>query len=182
MSLFVLDRDGVINHDSSDYIKSPAEWEAIPGSLEAIARLKHAGFRVVIASNQSGIGRGLFDVDTLFAIHRKFLAQLEQAGGRVDGFFFCPHRPNEGCHCRKPAPGMLEDICARFEVPGNELIMVGDTRKDIEAVTAVGGRGVLVRTGKGEQTLAEWKTNRKLEVHDDLHAFVADWLARSEGS
>ncbi len=176
MTLVVLDRDGVINFDSDDYVKSPAEWTPIPGSLDAIARLKRAGYRVVVASNQSGVGRGLFDVDTLFDIHRKFLGLLEEAGGRLDGFFFCPHHPDVGCECRKPRPGMLEDICQRFGVSGSELLMVGDTQKDLDAVAAVGGQGVLVRTGKGEQTIARLPAGTKVQVHHDLAGFVDTWL------
>lgn len=177
MTLFVLDRDGVINHDSDAYIKAPIEWTPIPGSLEAIARLSRAGYRVVVASNQSGVGRGLFDVDTLFDIHRKFLSLLQDEGGRIDGFFFCPHHPDDGCNCRKPKPGMLQDICSRFGVRGEELLMVGDSHKDLEVVAAVGGQGVLVRTGKGAQTAAELNGRTAPEIHDDLAAFVDTWLA-----
>lgn len=177
MTVFVLDRDGVINYDSEEYVKSPAEWQAIPGSLEAIASLRRAGYKVVVASNQSGVGRGLFDVDTLFSIHQKFIAQLEAIGGSLDGFFFCPHHPDVGCRCRKPQPGMLEDICDRFGVDGKDLIMIGDSTKDLEAVSAVGGRGMLVRTGNGEHTLASLKKSHKTDVFADLAECVGSWLA-----
>ena len=117
MKLVILDRDGVINHDSDQYIKSPDEWKPIPGSLAAIARLNQAGYRVVVASNQSGVGRGLLETDTLIAIHDKMLKALAQVGGRIDAIFFCPHTNADNCDCRKPKPGMLKEIAARFDDP-----------------------------------------------------------------
>ena len=114
MKLIILDRDGVINEDSDDYIKSPAEWRPLPGSLEAILKLKNAGYRVVVASNQSGLARGLFDYDTLFAIHDKMTRMLADIGTHVDGIFFCPHGPDDGCRCRKPDTGLLDDIAKRL--------------------------------------------------------------------
>ena len=127
MKLVILDRDGTINEDSDDYIKSPAEWVPIPGSLEAIARLNHAGWHTVIASNQSGLARGLFDMATLNAIHARMNRELAAFGGRIDAIFFCPHMPDDGCRCRKPKPGLLELIGERYGVELTETYMVGDS-------------------------------------------------------
>ena len=172
MKLVILDRDGTINLDSEDYIKSPAEWQPIKGSLEAIARLIHAGYRVVVATNQSGIGRGLFDTQALFAIHDKLQRALGQVGGRIDAFFFCPHRADEGCRCRKPQPGMLLEVARRFNVSLEDVFMVGDSRKDLEAAAAAGARPVLVLTGNGEKTQAQGNLPRGTTVHADLAAFA----------
>ena len=172
MKLVILDRDGTINHDSDDYIKSPEEWQPIPGALESIARLTQAGFRVVVATNQSGIARGLFDTQTLFAIHDKLQRALSQFGGRVDAFFFCPHKPDEGCACRKPAPGMLIEVGRRFNVALEDVYMVGDSRKDIEAAAAAGARPVLVLTGNGARTQAQGDLPRGTTVVPDLAALV----------
>ncbi|MEA3194106.1 MAG: D-glycero-D-manno-heptose 1,7-bisphosphate phosphatase [Betaproteobacteria bacterium] len=172
MKLVILDRDGTINLDSEDYIKSPAEWQPIKGSLEAIARLIQADYRVVVATNQSGIGRGLFDTQALFAIHDKLQRALSQVGGRVDAFFFCPHRADEGCRCRKPQPGMLLEVARRFNVAIEDVSMVGDSRKDVEAAAAAGARPVLVLTGNGAKTQAEGNLPRGTTVHADLAAFV----------
>jgi D-glycero-D-manno-heptose 1,7-bisphosphate phosphatase len=170
MKLVIVDRDGTINQDSPDYIKSPDEWRPIPGSLEAIARLTQAGYRVVVATNQSGIGHGLFDTRTLFAIHDKLQRALGQVGGRVDAFFFCPHRADEGCRCRKPEPGMLLEVARRFNVPIDEVIMVGDSRKDVEAAAAAGARPVLVLTGNGGKTQEKGDLPRGTAVYPDLAA------------
>lgn len=148
ISTAILDRDGVINHDSEAFIKSPAEWQPIPGSLEAIARLKHAGLRVVVASNQSGLGRGLFDYGDLFAIHDKLTRQLAELGVRLDGIFFCPHTTGTDCTCRKPRPGLIEDILGRWSLKPHECLMIGDSVGDIEAARAVEIAGYGVRTGK----------------------------------
>jgi D-glycero-D-manno-heptose 1,7-bisphosphate phosphatase len=172
MKLVILDRDGTINQDSDDYIKSPEEWQPIPGALESIARLTQAGFRVVVATNQSGIARGLFDTQTLFAIHDKLQRALSQFGGRVDAFFFCPHKPDEGCACRKPAPGMLIEVGRRFNVALEDVYMVGDSRKDIEAAAAAGARPVLVLTGNGARTQAQGDLPRGTTVVPDLAALV----------
>jgi D-glycero-D-manno-heptose 1,7-bisphosphate phosphatase len=172
VKLVILDRDGTINLDSEDYIKSPAEWQPIKGSLEAIARLIQADYRVVVATNQSGIGRGLFDTQALFAIHDKLQRALSQVGGRVDAFFFCPHRADEGCRCRKPQPGMLLEVARRFNVAIEDVSMVGDSRKDVEAAAAAGARPVLVLTGNGAKTQAEGNLPRGTTVHADLAAFV----------
>ena len=171
----ILDRDGVINEDSDDYIKSPDEWQPIPGSLEAIASLNRAGYRVVVASNQSGIARGLFSIDTLNAIHRKLHNELELVGGQLDGIFFCPHAPSDNCACRKPRPGMLEQIAERFfvELPGVPLI--GDTLRDLQAAESVGATPLLVRTGKGVQTEQQLSKEHQVQIFDDLAA-AADHL------
>jgi len=148
MKLVILDRDGTINHDSDAYIKSPEEWRPIPGSLEAIARLTQADYRIVVATNQSGIARGLFDTRTLFAIHDTLLRAAAQLGGRIDAFFFCPHAADAGCPCRKPQPGMLLEVSRRFNVALDDAYMVGDARRDLEAAAAAGAKPVLVLTGE----------------------------------
>lgn len=166
--LIVLDRDGVINEDSEDFIKSPDEWKAIDGSLEAIAMLHQAGYRVVVATNQSGLGRGLFSEAQLQAIHEKMRAAIENAGGRLAGIYYCPHHPNEGCDCRKPAPGLLRRVAADFGVSLQGTPCIGDKRSDLDAALAVGARPILVRTGYGEATLRALAQNDALEVHRNL--------------
>lgn len=166
MSLIVLDRDGVINHDSDEYIKSPEEWIPIEGSLEAIARLNRHGYRVVVATNQSGIGRGLYTIDTLFEIHKKMYRVLAEVGGTLDGIFFCPHAPDMGCECRKPKPGLFHQIEKRLGTGLQGVPAVGDSWRDLEAALAAGAEPVLVRTGKGERTLAEH--------HDEMRRFPVD--------
>ena len=154
MKLVILDRDGVINYDSAQFIKSPDEWKPIPGSLEAIAELNQAGFRIVLASNQSGIGRGLFDMATLNAINDKMHRALAQAGGRIDAMFYCPHAAEANCSCRKPKPGMIEEIARRFGTDLDGVPSVGDSLRDLQAGVPLGALPILVRTGKGEATLA----------------------------
>ena len=154
MKLVILDRDGTINHDSDQYIKSPAEWKPIKGSLEAIARLTQDGWRVVVATNQSGIGRGLFDMATLNAIHDLMHRAVHQAGGRIDAIFFCPHASESNCGCRKPKPGMLLEIARRMNVELEGVPMVGDSLRDLQAAAAAGAKPVLVLTGKGRRTRA----------------------------
>jgi D-glycero-D-manno-heptose 1,7-bisphosphate phosphatase len=173
--LIVLDRDGVINHDSDQFIKSPDEWQPIPGSLEAIARLNHAGYRVVVATNQSGVGRGLLDFSTLNAIHDKMHRALAQVGGRIDAIFFCPHTADSRCECRKPRPGMLLEIGVRFNVDMAGIPCVGDGLRDLQAADSVGAQPMLVLTGKGEQTLREGGFPRNTVIFPDL-AFVASAL------
>ncbi len=170
MKLVILDRDGVINLDSDQYIKSPEEWKPIAGSLEAIARFTQAGFRVVIATNQSGLGRGLFDMATLNAMHDKMHKAVNQLGGRIDAVFFCPHAQDAGCACRKPRPGMLLEIAERFNVPLAGVPAIGDSLRDLEAASAAGARPVLVLTGKGEQTLKSGGLPEGTETHQDLAA------------
>lgn len=176
MKLIILDRDGVINEDRDDYIKSPDEWVPIPGSLAAIARLHHEGWRVVIASNQSGFGRGLFDMNTLNAIHLKLQKSLATAGGRLDAIFFCPHAPEDHCNCRKPKPGLFQDIANRYGLDDlRDVPAVGDSLRDLQAAQPLGCGLHLVRTGKGERTLAAETLPAGTHVHDDLAAFTA-WL------
>ena len=176
MKLVILDRDGTINHDSDQYIKSPEEWRPITGSLEAIARLTQADYRIVVATNQSGIARGLFDTRTLFAIHETLTRALAQVGGRIDAFFFCPHAADAGCPCRKPQPGMLLEVARRFNVSLDDVYMVGDAQRDLEAAAAAGAKPVLVLTGKGARTRDEGKLPPGTRVFPDLAAF-AQFLA-----
>jgi D-glycero-D-manno-heptose 1,7-bisphosphate phosphatase len=175
MKLVILDRDGVINEDCDTYIKSVAEWQPIPGSLEAIARLTQADYRVFIASNQSAIGRGLIDFDALFAIHDRLQHSLRELGGRIDGIAFAPEHPDHATAMRKPRPGMLLDLACRLQVPLDGVPMVGDSIGDIEAARAAGARPVLVRTGKGADTERRYRLPG-VPVHDDLAEFVRDWL------
>ena len=172
VKLIILDRDGVINYDSDQYIKSPDEWRPIPGSLEAIARLNHAGYRVVVATNQSGIGRGLFDMAMLNTIHEKMHKALAQVGGRIDAVFFCPHAADSDCECRKPKPGMLLEVAQRFNVSLADTYMVGDSLKDLQAAVAAGAKPVLVLTGKGKKTQVEGKLPPGTQVFADLAAFA----------
>lgn len=152
--LVILDRDGVINEDSDAYIKSPEEWVALPGSAAAIARLNRAGYRVVVATNQSGVARGYFDLATLEAIHQKMRAHLAEAGARLDGLYFCPHGPEDGCDCRKPEAGLVDQIVADYG-DVTRVPMVGDSLRDLQAGVRRGCRPVLVLTGKGQRTLAK---------------------------
>ena len=181
MKLVILDRDGVINEDSSEFIKSPAEWRPLPGSLEAIARLSAGGFTVVIATNQSGIGRGLLDEPTLAAIHGKMQGAVTAAGGRIDAIYYCPHHPEQDCECRKPRPGLLREISARYRTALDGVPVIGDSARDIAAARAVGARPILVLTGSGQETLRALAKDRGdggvysrdsflPEVYDDLAA------------
>jgi D-glycero-D-manno-heptose 1,7-bisphosphate phosphatase len=170
MKLVVLDRDGVINTDSEHYIRRPEEWTPIAGSLEAIARFTQAGFRVVLATNQSGVGRGLFDMATLNAIHDKMHKAVNQFGGRIDAVFFCPHAQDAGCACRKPQPGMLLAIAERFNVALAGVPAIGDSRRDLQAASAAGARPILVLSGKGEQTLSAGGLPEGTVIYKDLAA------------
>lgn len=172
MKLVILDRDGVINHDSAAYIKSPEEWKPIPGSLEAIALLSQAGYRVLVATNQSGVGRGLFEMATLNAIHDKMHRALGLAGGRIDGIFYCPHANDAGCNCRKPKPGLLEEIQHRFGVDLKGVPFIGDSLRDLQAAAAVGAQPILVLTGKGKKTRKDGDLPEGTVVYDDLAAAV----------
>lgn len=172
MNLAILDRDGVINVDSDAFVKSPEEWLPLPGALEAIARLHHAGWRVFVATNQSGIARGLFSEAALAAIHEKMRAALGALGATIDGIVVCPHGPDDGCACRKPNPGLYLEIA---ELSGQRLRgvpIIGDSYRDLEAACAVGARPILVRTGKGERTLTAHPELANGEVYDDLAAAV----------
>ena len=176
--LVILDRDGTINADSDEYVKSADEWVPLPGALDAIARLNHAGWHVVVASNQSGLGRGLFDVAALNAMHTKMHKLLAAAGGRIDAIFYCPHSPEDVCNCRKPAPGLFEQIGERYGMDLKGVHTVGDTPRDLQAGAAVGCQPHVVLTGKSEklrgQPLPEDFPDGT-QVHNDLMAF-ADWL------
>jgi D-glycero-D-manno-heptose 1,7-bisphosphate phosphatase len=177
LKLIVLDRDGVINQDSTQFIKSPDEWRPIPGSLEAIARLNHAGYRVIVATNQSGIGRGLFDMATLNAIHEKMHKALALAGGRIDALFYCPHTADSQCGCRKPKTGMLHEIGIRYGVDMSGIPCVGDSVRDLQAADAVGAQPMLVLTGKGERTLREGSFPKNTLIFPDLAFAVSALLA-----
>ena len=175
VKLIVLDRDGVINYDSEQFIKSPDEWLPIPGSLEAISRLNHAGFRVVVATNQSGLGRGLFDMATLIAINDKMHKALAHLGGRIDALFYCPHTADSACECRKPKPGMLTEIGHRFGVELTGVPCVGDSVRDLQAAAAVEAQPILVLSGKGEKTLRDGVFPTNTVIFPDL-AFAATAL------
>ena len=173
MKLVVLDRDGTINHDSDQYIKSPTEWKPIKGSAEGIARLTQAGWRVVVATNQSGIARGLFDMATLNAIHDAMHRAVHQAGGRIDAIFFCPHKDDDNCECRKPKPGMLYEIAKRLNVELEGVPVVGDALRDLQAAAAVGAQPILVLTGKGRKTREAGGLPPGTVVFPDLAAVAA---------
>ena len=175
--LIILDRDGVINFDSDQFIKSPDEWKPIPGSLEAIARLNQWGWRVVVASNQSGVGRGLFGMDTLNAINEKMVKSLAQVGGRLDAIFFCPHSADSTCDCRKPKPGLFRQIAERFNVNLDRVPAVGDSLRDLQAGVAVGCKPYLVLTGKGMKTRNDPALPEGTLIYPDLAAVVADLTA-----
>jgi D-glycero-D-manno-heptose 1,7-bisphosphate phosphatase len=172
MKLVILDRDGVINYDSAEFIKNPDEWTPIPGSLEAIARLNQSGYQVVLATNQSGVGRGLLDIATLCAIHDKMHRALAHAGARVEAVFYCPHAQDAGCSCRKPNPGMFEDIARRFNVDLTGVPCVGDALRDLQAAATVGAQPILVLTGKGNKTKVAGGLPPGTQIHADLAAAV----------
>jgi len=173
MKLVILDRDGTINQDSDQYIKSPAEWKPIAGSMEAIARLTQGGWRIVVATNQSGIARGLFDMATLNAIHGEMHRAVGQAGGRIDAIFFCPHAADSNCECRKPKPGLLREIGSRYDIALKGVPMIGDSLRDLEAAAAVGAQPYLVLTGKGRQTRDAGGLPTGTEVAANLAAIAA---------
>jgi D-glycero-D-manno-heptose 1,7-bisphosphate phosphatase len=180
--LVILDRDGTINIDNDEYVKSPEEWHPMPGALEAIARLNHAGYRVVLATNQSGLGRGLFDVVSLNAIHARMNKQLSTLGGRLDAVFYCPHTPDEACACRKPLPGLLEQIAERYGMSLAGVPYVGDSLRDMQAAVAGACTPHLVLTGnserlRGQSLPADFPVQTR--VHQDLAAFATYWLSRA---
>lgn len=177
MKLVILDRDGVINHDSDSFIKTPDEWRPIAGSLEAIARLNHAGYHVILATNQSGVGRGLFEVSTLNAIHDKMHRALAQIGGRIDAIFFCPHAQDANCECRKPRSGLLQEIAKRFNVDLKNIPNIGDSLRDLQAAAAVGALPILVRTGKGAKTEHEGNLPPGTQIYADLADAVRSIVA-----
>ncbi len=177
MKLIILDRDGVINFDSDQFIKSPDEWKPIPGSLEAIARLTREGWRVVVATNQSGLARGLFEMATLNAIHAKMHKAVAQAGGRIEAVFYCPHAAETECACRKPRAGMLNEIAARYGSDLKGVPSVGDSLRDLLAAASVGAVPLLVQTGKGRKTLAAGGLPEGTPVFADLSGVVDHLLA-----
>jgi D-glycero-D-manno-heptose 1,7-bisphosphate phosphatase len=181
MKLVILDRDGTINEDSADYIKSAQEWQPLPGALDAIARLNHAGWHVVVATNQSGLGRGLFDVVALNAMHAKMHSMLAAVGGRIDAVFYCPHGPEESCNCRKPAPGLFEQIAERYGMPLTGMPSAGDSARDLIAAVAVGCEPHAVLTGKAAHYpngVLPSSYPDKTIVHADLSAFADFIVAR----
>jgi len=178
MKLIVLDRDGVINQDSDNYIRSLKDWVPIPGSLEAIARLNHAGYRVIVATNQSGLGLGYLDIKTLNAIHHKIQQELSVLSAQIEAFFICPHAPDASCRCRKPCPGLFEAIAERLQINLTEVPAIGDSFRDIQATRAVGASPILVLTGKGEATLAAHRDDlSNIPIHKDLADTVDTLLA-----
>ncbi|MFZ2987025.1 D-glycero-beta-D-manno-heptose 1,7-bisphosphate 7-phosphatase [Ideonella sp.] len=181
--LIIIGRDGILNRFREDHVKEPEEWEPIPGALEAVARLNHAGWHVVLATNQSGIGRGLVDMASVNAVHKHMMQLLAAKGGRIDAVFFCPHAPEEECNCRKPLPGMMQDIARRYAVDLKNVPMVADTLRDLEAARAAGCPPHLVRSGRAtlvtEAELAQWVAAVPgTLVHDDLASFAQSLLQR----
>jgi D-glycero-D-manno-heptose 1,7-bisphosphate phosphatase len=172
MRLVILDRDGVINEDSDEYIKSPEEWKPIPGSLEAIFRLHRAGWHVVVVTNQSGIARRLFDLDMLVRIHEKMHRCVSEAGGLIDAIFFCPHGPDDNCNCRKPKPGLYLDIARRLRISLHGVPAIGDSLQDLQAASTAGARPILVRTGKGIKTLGTTGITNDVPVFSNLASAV----------
>ena len=154
MPFLILDRDGVINEDSDEFIKSPEEWVPIPGSIDAIAQLTKEGYRIVVITNQSGVARGLFDLATLERMRIKMISMVEMAGGKIEAVFFCPHGPEHGCDCRKPKPGLFHAAASHFDFDLAGVPAIGDSYRDLEAAKAVGALPILVETGKGLRTLA----------------------------
>jgi D-glycero-D-manno-heptose 1,7-bisphosphate phosphatase len=176
--LAILDRDGVINKPSTAYIKSVEEWRPIPGSIDAIARLTKAGIKVAIATNQSAIARGLFDVGELNAMHRKMHQAVELVGGRIDAIFFCPHHPSANCECRKPKSGMVLDVLSRFKVSADEAFMVGDNERDVIAAQGAGVKPFIVLTGQGLGNREALKKKLPVDMHDNLSSLVEHLLSK----
>ena len=182
LKLVILDRDGTINRASDEFVKSPDEWHPLPGSLEAISRLNHAGFHVVLATNQSGLGRGLFDMAALNAVHSHMVKMVAAAGGRIDAIFYCPHAPDEGCTCRKPAPGLLHQIQERYGIDLKGVPYVGDSLRDMQAAQAAGCAPHLVLTGRHPDMSAEGLPPDfpvETQVHANLGAFVDHLLGET---
>ncbi|MDJ0701342.1 MAG: D-glycero-beta-D-manno-heptose 1,7-bisphosphate 7-phosphatase [Woeseiaceae bacterium] len=176
LRLVVLDRDGVINRESKDFVKTRDEWQPLPGSIEAIGALSQAGFTVAVASNQSGLARRLFDRNALRAMHRKLRRLVDATGGNVDRIVVCPHGPNEGCSCRKPAPGLLRRLGRHYGIEMTNVPVIGDSLRDLQAAAAIGARPILVLTGNGRKTLELLKGElARTEVFDHLSA-AADAL------
>ncbi|OGT19426.1 MAG: D-glycero-beta-D-manno-heptose-1,7-bisphosphate 7-phosphatase [Gammaproteobacteria bacterium RBG_16_57_12] len=181
MKWIILDRDGVINYDSDDYIRSVEEFVFIPGSVEAITRLCKAGYRVVVATNQSGVARGYFDLATLEAIHARLRQALAEQGAELAGIFYCPHGPEDQCDCRKPRPGLMHQIARTFHIDLRGVPAIGDSLRDLQAAQAVQAKPILVRTGKGERTLARGAGLEGIPVYDDLAGAVEALLTADRG-
>lgn len=179
MPLLLLDRDGVINHDSENYIRSLDDWRPIDGSLEAIARASQAGYQVAIVTNQSGLARGYFSLQTLNEIHAELRGRVAQLGGKIDAIAFCPHGPDDGCSCRKPSPGMVLELLSKLKTAPENAVMVGDSLRDLQAAAAAGVKPLLVRTGNGEKTLGNADLLINTSVYDDLSEVVDRLLAGS---
>ena len=180
MRLILLDRDGVINYDSDEYIKSADEWHPIPGSLEAIARLNQADYRVIIITNQSGLARGLFTLDDLHQIHAKMFRHLAEVGGYIEAIFFCAHAQKDNCTCRKPQAGLFKDIINRFGTPLADVPAVGDSLRDLQAAMAVNAQPILVLTGKGQKTFTQLEDISHISVYNNLASVVDDLLKGQE--
>lgn len=182
VKLIVLDRDGTLSPDPEDFVRAPEDWVPLPGALEAVARLNHGGWRVVLASNQSGLGRGLFDMATLNAVHARMHKLLAAAGGRIEAVFFCPHAPEDECCCRKPAAGLFLDIARRMGVPLDSMVAAGDSVRDVQAAAAAGCEAHLIRTGQslpvGDGAPLPPDVPAGTRVHADLSAFADFVLAR----
>ena len=183
--LIIVGRDGILNEFREDHIKSPDEWLAVPGALEAVSRLNHAGWHVVVATNQAGIGRGMIDMASINAVHAHMLRRLQTVGGRIDAIFLCPHAPEEQCDCRKPLPGMMFDIARRYGVELALVPMVGDNLRDLQAAHAAGCEPHLLRNGRAaaldDAQLAAWLEQVPgTYVHDDLAAFTSHMLERGQ--
>jgi D-glycero-D-manno-heptose 1,7-bisphosphate phosphatase len=181
--LVILGRDGILNLYREDHVKAPDEWEPVPGALEAVARLNHAGWHTVVATNQSGIGRGMIDMAAVNAVHAHMMQRLQQAGGRLDAVFFCPHTPEDECNCRKPKPGLLLQIGRRYGIELSTVPMVCDTLRDLQAALAAGCEPHLVRTGRAEALSVDELRHiieqvPSTEVHSDLGAFAEYLLER----
>ena len=182
INLVILDRDGVINHDSDNYIKSPQEWQPLPGSLEAIAKLTRADYKVVVITNQSGLARKLFDVTTLYAIHAKMHQAVEAVGGRIDALLYCPHKPNDNCQCRKPKIYLFEELKTRLGISLQGVPAIGDSLRDLQAAAAAGARPILVRSGKGLRTIEDADPLlQQIPIYNDLAQFVDAHLDAAAG-
>ena len=184
LRLVILGRDGILNVYREDHVKSPDEWEPIPGALEAVARLNHAGWHTVVATNQAGIGRGMIDMASINTVHQRMMQRLAEVGGRVDAVFFCPHTPEDNCECRKPKPGLMKQIAQRYGIEPRTVPMVGDTLRDLQAARAAGCEPHLVRTGRAAaltdaQVVEIVQQVPMTEVHDDLSDFVDFLLERA---
>jgi len=181
-NLIILDRDGVINEDRDDYVKSVDEWVPLPGSLEAIALLNQAGYQIAIATNQSGLSRGYFTINDLHAMHSKMGQLLKPLGGHIDSIFFCPHLDSHGCDCRKPAPGLMKEIALHYKKAGSTqpllgVPIVGDSLRDLQAGIVLGASPHLVLTGKGHKTVENGGLPEGTQIHADLMAFTNSLIA-----